>query len=66
MRLSGSESWDLSRAIAERLRASPVVSGVAIWEHVGEDYPPRPEIDAVFDGEPRTLGTFERLGRYYA
>jgi hypothetical protein len=58
--------WDLARSVAERLGDHPAIASVAVWEKVGEDYPPRPELDAVFDGPPRDLGLRERLGWYYA
>jgi predicted permease len=65
-RMDGPAQWDLARTVAERLRRHPAVAGVAVWEKVGEDYPPRSDIDAVFDGTPREIGRLDRLGWYYA
>ncbi len=66
LRMDVEEQWDVARTIAERLRGHPAVSAVAVWEMIGEDYPPRPDFDAVFDGPPREIGLFDRLNRYYA
>jgi putative ABC transport system permease protein len=65
LRMNPPSQWATARAVAERLREDPALSGVAVWEYFGEDYPPRPEIDAVFDGAPRAIGRFDRLTRAY-
>lgn len=55
------EQWALARRVAIRLTARPEVEAVAVWRHIHESYPPRPEFDATFDGPPRELGVLDGL-----
>jgi putative ABC transport system permease protein len=57
--------WNLARDVAARLRSNPAVSGAAVWQELGEDYPPRPNYDAVPDGPARALDRYAKLGEYY-
>lgn len=57
--------WALARRVAEAVRPHPAVDGVALWRFVAQDYPPRPEFDAVMDGEPRRLSPRQRVYSYY-
>jgi predicted permease len=65
LRMEPPEQWAAARSVADRLRGDPNVSGIAVWEAIAEDYPPRPEYDAVFDGEPRAIERTARLTRTY-
>jgi putative ABC transport system permease protein len=65
LRMDVAAQWTTARAVAERLRNDPTVSGVAVWRYFTEAYPPRPEFDAVFDGAPRTIDRLARLRGAY-
>lgn len=59
------DQWRLARLIAQRLGNVPEARTASAWRQIGEDYPPRPEYDAVTDGPDVELGTFDKLYRYY-
>jgi predicted permease len=59
------EQWAVSRRAASRLVQRPEVDGVAVWRQIGQDWPPRREFAAVFDGAARALADMERLGANY-
>lgn len=62
--LEGPEQWALARRVLGRLQQRPGISGATAWRVVGEDYPPRPENDAVMDGPPRESAS-HGLYHYY-
>lgn len=56
--------WPLALTIADRLSTMPTVAGVAVWQTIGQGYPPRPEYDAVADGPSVEPGRFDRIYGY--
>jgi len=63
--LDAAAQWALAERVADRLERSPEVQGTTAWRQLGEDYPPRPEFDAVTDGPSVEFGTYDGLYRYY-
>lgn len=63
--MEGAEQWSVAERVVRRLEGVPDLEGATAWREVGEDYPARPEFDAVTDGPTVELDRFDRLYRYY-
>lgn len=63
--LESAPQWSLAERLVGRLEGVPELEGATAWREVEEDYPPRPEFDAVTDGPTVELGRLDRLYRYY-
>jgi len=59
------EQWRVAERLVRRLADVPEIEMATAWGMIGEDYPPRPEFDAVTDGPRLELGRFDKLYRYY-
>lgn len=62
---STEEQWRVAGLLVQQLKSLPEASATTAWSQIGEDFPPRPEYDAVTDGPTVERGTFDRLYRYY-
>lgn len=63
--LESTDRWNMAEILARRLEATAGLEGATAWLQVGEDYPPRPEFEAVIEGAPPDLGPMNGLYTYH-
>lgn len=63
--LAATQQWQVADRVTQRLARFPGVEATSAWRQIGEDYPPRPEFDAVTDGRGVSSRVQDRLYRYY-
>ncbi len=63
--LEPTDRWNMAEILVQRLEVTAGLEGATAWLQVSEDYPPRPEFDAVIEGAPPDLGPRNGLYTYH-